>query len=49
MDTTISQDTDENMEEPCDWSQECLEYFYDNKIWFPDFVRSSSALKTYFF
>ena len=46
MDTTIfeeSQDTDENMEQPCDWSQECLEYFFDNKIWFPDFVRSSSA------
>ena len=45
MDTTIfkgSYETDnENTEQADDWSQECLEYLFDNKIWFPDFVRSS--------
>ena len=27
-------------EEDDEWSQECLEYLFDNKIWFPVFVRS---------
>ena len=46
MDTTIFKErheTDEHMEQPGDWSQECLEYLFDNKIWFPDLVRSASA------
>ena len=27
-------------EEADEWSQEWLEYLFDNKIWFPVFVRS---------
>ena len=44
MKTSISENTDEtqhvNMNVADDWSEECLEYLFDNKIWFPDFVRS---------
>ena len=41
METTISNECDnEKMEQVDDWSQECLEFLFDNKIWFPDFVRS---------
>ena len=28
----------ENTDHNDDWSQECLEYLFDNEIWLPDFV-----------
>ena len=31
---------DKNMVKTDDWSNECLEHLYNNKIWLPDFVRS---------
>ena len=27
-----------------DWSQECLEYLFENKIWHPGIVRSESLI-----
>lgn len=33
-----SQTENGNMEQDC-WSQESLEYLFDNKIWLPGFVR----------
>ena len=30
-----------------DWSQDCLEYFYNNKIFFPDIVRPSNFMKSH--
>ena len=34
------QTENKSMEEADEWSQECLEYLFDNKIWLPVFVRS---------
>lgn len=32
-----------------DWSEDCLEYLYNNQIFFPGYVRSlKSQLKVYF-
>ena len=38
------QNENENTDEGDDWSQDCLEYFFDNKIWLPDFVRSECPI-----
>ena len=35
---------DENMEQAAEWSQECLEYLFDNKIFLPGVVRSESFI-----
>ena len=32
-------DRDENKDKVDDWSEKCLAYLFNNKIWFPDFVR----------
>ena len=32
----------EDIDQADDWTDECLEYFFNNKIWLPDFVRSES-------
>ena len=37
------QDESENFDEADGWTQECLEYLFNNKIWLPDFVRSESC------
>ena len=34
------QNENENRDEDDDWSQDCLEYLFDNKIWLPGIVRS---------
>ena len=34
------QNENENTDEGDDWSQDCLEYLFDNKIWLPGLVRS---------
>ena len=43
MKTSISENTDQtqhaNMNAADDWSEECLEYLFDNKIWLPGLVR----------
>ena len=31
-----------------DWSQDCLEYLYNNKIFFPGFVRYYKSFRTFF-
>ena len=33
-----------NSDEVDDWSQDCLEYLFDNKIWLPGFVRSKFSI-----
>ena len=38
------QNENENMDEVDDWSQDCLEYLFDNKIWLPGFVRSECPI-----
>ena len=38
------QTQDENNLQDDDWSQECLEYLFENKIWHPGFVRSESLI-----
>ena len=43
------QTENENFAEDDDWSQDCLEYFFDNKIWLPDFVRSECPIFNAFF
>ena len=32
------QNENQNMGKSDCWSEECLEYFFNNKIWLPDFV-----------
>ena len=32
------------MSKPDDWSQDCLEYLFDNKVWLPGIVRPESTL-----
>ena len=34
----------ENIDEVDDWSQDCLEYLFDKKIWLPGFVRSECPI-----
>ena len=33
------QTRNEDIDQADDWKDECLEYFFNNKIWLPDFVR----------
>ena len=37
------QTKNEDIDQADDWTDECLEYFFNNKIWLPDFVRSEST------
>ena len=32
------------MKKPDDWSQDCLEYLFDNKVWLPGIVRAESVI-----
>ena len=32
------------MYKPDDWSQDCLEYLFDNKVWLPGIVRAESIM-----
>ena len=38
------QNENENTDEGDDWSQDCLEYLFDNKIWLPGYVRSECPI-----
>ena len=38
------QNEDENIDEADDWSQDCLEYLFDNKLWLPGFVRTEGLI-----
>ena len=52
LNISISQKIDQtqhgNLNEADDWSEECLEYLFDNKIWFPSFVRPKNSCKMIF-
>ena len=43
------QSDNEKMYKADDWSDECLEYLYNRKIWLPGFVRTKTNLTVIFF
>ena len=38
------QNENENTDEGDDWSEDSLEYLFDNKLWLPGFVRSECPI-----